>query len=61
MCGTLQKMSMVLLKNYNRVVFLTLGTGIGGAMIIDGKLLNTGGLSGCEFGHMVIEKRWNTM
>ena len=25
-------------------------------MIIDNKLLNTGGLPGCEFGHMIIQK-----
>ena len=55
-CAALAENEYGALKNYNRVVFLTLGTGIGGAMIIDGKLLNTGGLSGCEFGHMVIEK-----
>ena len=44
------------LKNYDRSVFLTLGTGIGGAVIINNKLLDTGNLSGCEIGHMVIEK-----
>lgn len=44
------------LKNYDRSVFLTLGTGIGGAVIINNKLLDTGSLSGCEIGHMVIEK-----
>ena len=44
------------LKGYNRVLFLTLGTGIGGAIIINNKLLDTGDLPGCEIGHMVIEK-----
>ena len=44
------------LKQYNRILFLTLGTGIGGAVIINGKLLDTGNLPGCEIGHMVIEK-----
>lgn len=44
------------LKGYNRVLFLTLGTGIGGAVIINNKLLDTGDLPGCEIGHMVIEK-----
>ena len=44
------------LKQYKRIVFLTLGTGIGGAVIIDNKLLDTGELPGCEIGHVVIEK-----
>lgn len=44
------------LKDYKRSIFLTLGTGIGGAVIINGKLLDTGELPGCEFGHMIIQK-----
>lgn len=44
------------LKNYDRSLFLTLGTGIGGAVIINNKLLDCGKLPGCEIGHIVIEK-----
>lgn len=44
------------LKSYDRSIFLTLGTGIGGAVIIHNALLDTGALPGCEFGHMIIEK-----
>lgn len=44
------------LKEYKRSVFLTLGTGIGGAVIINNELLDTGDVSGCEFGHMIIQK-----
>lgn len=44
------------LKNSNRILFLTLGTGIGGAVIINNKLLDTGDEPGCEFGHMIIQK-----
>ena len=44
------------LKSYSRSIFLTLGTGIGGAVIINNELLNTGDLPGCEFGHIIIEK-----
>ena len=44
------------LKGYKRAIFLTLGTGIGGAAIINGELLYTGNLPGCEFGHMIINK-----
>ena len=35
---------------------MSLGTGIGGAVIINNELLDTGDLSGCEFGHMIIQK-----
>ncbi len=44
------------LKDYSRSIFLTLGTGIGGAVIINNNLLDCGDLPGCEFGHMIIEK-----
>ncbi len=55
-CAALAEHKYGALKKYNRVLFLTLGTGIGGAVIIDGKLLNTGELPGCEIGHMVIKQ-----
>lgn len=55
-CAALAEYTYGALKKYNRVLFLTLGTGIGGAIIIDGKLLNTGELPGCEIGHMVIKE-----
>jgi len=44
------------LKPYKDSVFLCIGTGIGGAAFINGKLLEPNGFSGFEFGHMVIEK-----
>lgn len=44
------------LRKYNSGIFLTLGTGIGGAIIINNKLLEVGELPGCEFGHMIIQK-----
>ena len=55
-CAALAENKYGCLKNYNRSIFLTLGTGIGGAVIINNKLLDTGELPGCEFGHMVIEE-----
>ncbi len=55
-CAALAENSYGSLKNFNRSLFLTLGTGIGGAAIIDNELLNTGDLPGMEVGHMVIEK-----
>lgn len=55
-CAALAENKIGCLKGVNRAIFLTLGTGIGGAVVIDGKLLNTGKYSGAEFGHMIIEK-----
>ena len=55
-CAAIAENKYGCLKNYKRSIFLTLGTGIGGAVIMNNKLLDTGELPGCEFGHMVIEK-----
>ena len=55
-CAAIAEHKYGCLKQYKRSVFLTLGTGIGGAVIINNKLLDTGNLPGCEFGHMIIEK-----
>ena len=55
-CAALAENIYGCLKLYNRSVFLTLGTGIGGAVMIDHKLLDTGCLPGFEIGHMSIEK-----
>lgn len=55
-CAAIAESKIGALKQYKRSVFLTLGTGIGGAVIIDGKLLDTGKLPGCEFGHMIIQR-----
>lgn len=55
-CAAIAECKIGALKEYKRSIFLTLGTGIGGAVIINGKLLDTGNLPGCEFGHMVIKK-----
>ena len=55
-CAALAENTIGALKDYKRSLFLTLGTGIGGAVIINDKLLDTGDLPGCEFGHMVIQR-----
>ncbi len=55
-CAALAENTYGALKSYDRSIFLTLGTGIGGAVIIHNELLDTGDLPGCEFGHMLIEK-----
>lgn len=43
-------------KNYKDVIFVTLGTGVGGGVIIDGKLFEGFESKGAELGHMVIVK-----
>jgi len=55
-CAAIAESKIGTLKDYKRAIFLTLGTGIGGAVVINGELLDTGNLPGCEFGHMIIEK-----
>lgn len=41
-------------RNYKNLVFITLGTGIGSGIIIDGKLFEGLGCAGAEAGHMGI-------
>lgn len=55
-CAAIAEDKYGTLKSYQRSLFLTLGTGIGGAVIINHELLNTGNLPGCEFSHMTIQK-----
>jgi len=55
-CAAIAENTYGVLKGYDRSIFLTLGTGIGGAAFIDGKLLTAGNIPGYEFGHMVIQK-----
>lgn len=44
------------LKKYDDALFLTIGTGIGGAVFLGGKLLRPKKYEGFEIGHIVIEK-----
>ena len=43
-------------KNYSDSVFVTLGTGVGGGIVIGGKLFEGNKSAGAEIGHMVIER-----
>lgn len=43
-------------KGVNIAVAITLGTGVGGGIIIDGKIFTGFNYAGAELGHMVIEK-----
>ena len=43
-------------KNYQNSILVTLGTGVGGGIVIDGKLFEGNKSAGAEIGHMVIER-----
>ncbi len=43
-------------KGYKDSLFVTIGTGVGGGIIIDGKIYTGFNFSGAELGHMVIVK-----
>ena len=55
-CAAMAEKIYGAMRDYSDGVFLTLGTGIGGAVIMDGKLLEPKRYSGFEFGHMTINK-----
>lgn len=44
------------MSKYDDCVFLSIGTGIGGAAFLGGKLLEPKRFSGFEFGHMILNK-----
>ncbi|MBR3325155.1 MAG: ROK family protein [Clostridia bacterium] len=45
------------LKEFDDCVFLCMGTGVGSAVFLNGKLLEPSKNPGFEFGHMIIEKK----
>ncbi len=55
-CAALAEQAYGCLKAYERSVFLTLGTGIGGAVFLGNQLLKAGKSPAYEIGHMIIEK-----
>ena len=52
--ATLAEHRMGALKGYKNAVLMTLGTGVGGGAILDGKLFNGGMGHGVELGHMTL-------
>ena len=48
-------------KGYRNAVFATLGTGVGGGIIIEGQVLHGAHGSGAEIGHMVINREETEM
>lgn len=55
-CAAIAEKEFGELNKYEDSVFLTIGTGIGGAVFLNRKLLRPKRYSGFEIGHMVIEK-----
>lgn len=53
-CAALGEYMFGASKNYKNSIFVTLGTGVGGGIIIDGKLFEGVGGAGAEIGHTVI-------
>lgn len=55
-CAAMAEKQIGSLKKFNDAIFLVIGTGVGGAVFLEGKLLKPKKYSGFEVGHMVIEK-----
>ena len=55
-CAALAEQKYGELANYENSIFLCIGTGVGGAVIHDGKLLEPDGVPGFEFSHTIIQK-----
>lgn len=55
-CAALAENTYGSIKQYPNSLFLTLGTGIGGAAFFDNQLLSPIGVPGFEFGHMIIKQ-----
>ena len=56
-CAAIAEKKYGSLKEYQDALFLIIGTGVGGAAFLDGKLLKPKRYSGFEFGHMVIKEK----
>lgn len=54
-CSSLCEKELGSLKGYNNCIFMTLGTGIGGAYFYQNKLVKPNTYQGFEVGHMIIE------
>ena len=55
-CAALAEKKYGELNQYQDSIFLSIGTGVGGAVIFNGKLLEAKNVPGFEFSHIVIQK-----
>lgn len=54
-CAAIAENKYGSIKDYKNAIFLTIGTGVGGAAIFDNRLLSPENVPGFEFGHMIIK------
>ena len=59
-CATLGEAAAGAAREYQDVLMLTLGTGVGGGILIDGKIYEGRKMGGSELGHMVIVENGET-
>lgn len=55
-CAALAEQKYGVLANYDDSIFLCIGTGVGAAVIHDGKMLEPDDVPGFEFSHTIIQK-----
>lgn len=55
-CAAMAEKTYGMLKEFSNSIFLNIGTGIGGAVFLNGKMLETKNYTGFEIGHMTIER-----
>ncbi len=53
-CAALGEVKAGAAKNSSNVVLLTLGTGVGGGVVVDGKIFEGGHAGGAELGHTIL-------
>ncbi len=53
-CAALGEVKAGAAKNFDNVVLLTLGTGVGGGVVVDGKIFEGGHAGGAELGHTML-------
>lgn len=58
-CATLAEIKYGNLSKYKSSIFLCIGTGVGGTVIVNKKILETDGMTGFEFSHTIIQKNGN--
>lgn len=56
-CAAIAEKKFGSLKQFQNCIFINIGTGIGGAVFLDGKMLEAKEFEGFEIGHMTIQRK----